>query len=64
MCEANAYLLAADHEAGQLIMENVFRMQPEGDKLLLENIFGEQKLITADIARISLVEHRIYLHPR
>jgi predicted RNA-binding protein len=63
MCEANAYLLAADRGAGDLVMENVYRLQPEGDKLLLENIFGEQKLIAADIDRISLIEHRIYLKP-
>ena len=59
MCEANAYIKRDGHET--LVMEGVFVLKPEGDKILLENIFGEQKLIDAKISQISLMEHKIIL---
>ena len=57
MCEVNAYIKRNDHET--LVMEGVFVVKPEGDKVLLENIFGEQKLVDAQISQISLMEHKI-----
>ncbi len=57
MCEINAYIKRDGHET--LIMEGVFVVKPEGDKVLLENIFGEQKLVDAQISQISLMEHKI-----
>ena len=57
MCEINAYIKRDSHET--LIMEGVFVVKPEGDKVLLANIFGEQKLIDAQISQISLMEHKI-----
>ena len=59
MCEVNAYIKRDGHET--LVMEGVFVLKPEGDKILLENIFGEQKLIDAKISQISLMEHKIIL---
>ena len=57
MCEANAYIKRDGHET--LLMEGVFIVKPEGKKVVLENIFGEQKLIDAEISQISLMEHKI-----
>ncbi len=57
MCEVNAYIKRDGHET--LVMEGVFVVKPEGDKVLLENIFGEQKLVDAQISQISLMEHKI-----
>lgn len=59
MCEANAYLIEGDDK--NLIMEAVDTIEPEGDKLLLCNIFGEQKILRASIHSLSLVDHKIYL---
>ena len=59
MCEANAYIKREGREV--LVMEGVFVVRPEGDKVLLENIFGEQKLVEAEIGQISLMEHKIIL---
>ena len=59
MCEANAYVKRDGRET--LVMEGVFVLKPEGNKILLENIFGEQKLIDAKISQISLMEHKIIL---
>ncbi len=63
MCEANAYLRREDGRE-ELLLENVFRLRPEGQRLLLENIFGEQLLLDAELARASLMEHRLVLQPR
>lgn len=63
MCEANAYLKKSGEES-LMVMENVYNLKPEGGKLLLENIFGEQKLIDAEIYHISLMEHKIILQPK
>ena len=57
MCEVNAYIKRDGHET--LVMEGVFVVKPEGDKVLLENIFGEQKLVDSQISQISLMEHKI-----
>ncbi|HDS16324.1 MAG TPA: CooT family nickel-binding protein [Proteobacteria bacterium] len=61
MCEANAYLEQDGRE--NLVMEGVYILKPEGGKILLENIFGEQKLVDAALRRISLMEHKIILVP-
>ncbi len=57
MCEMNAYIKRSDQEI--LVMEGVFVVKPEAGKVLLENIFGEQKLVDAKISQISLMEHKI-----
>jgi predicted RNA-binding protein len=59
MCEANAYLIEENNE--KLVMEAVDTIEPEGDGLILNNIFGEQKLLKARIHSLALVEHKIYL---
>ncbi|SHK76872.1 CooT family nickel-binding protein [Desulforamulus aeronauticus] len=59
MCEANAYIRSGQQE--ELILENVDRIIPVGDGLLLEDIFGHRKHIKARIQELSLVDHKIYL---
>ena len=59
MCEANVYIKRNGNET--LVMEGVFVVKPEKGKVLLENLFGEQKLIDARISQISLMEHKIIL---
>ncbi len=61
MCEASAYLVKDGKE--ELFLEAVDILEPEGDKLRLVNIFGEQKIIKAKIKRMSLVNHKIILEP-
>lgn len=60
MCEAKVYLRKDDQE--QMIMENVVRMQPDGDRYLLVNLLGEQKLVDGAIERIDFLQHAIYLN--
>jgi len=61
MCEANAYIEQGGREV--LVMEGVFVVKtesgPRGERVVLENIFGEQRVIEAELSRISLMEHKI-----
>ncbi len=61
MCEANAYIEQDGHEV--LVMEGVFVVKtdtgPQGERVILENIFGDQCVIEAELSRVSLMEHKI-----
>lgn len=59
MCEAAVFL---DKE-GELekVMDDVVEVKPEEDKLLLVDVFGEQRLVSARISRVELMDHRIIL---
>jgi predicted RNA-binding protein len=62
MCEANAYILKDGKEI--LYLENVDLLIPEGEKIYLRNLFGEQKTLDGYIKEISLLRHRIILEER
>ncbi len=59
MCEAHAYLHKDDQD--ELFMENVDSVLPNEDGLVLENIFGQRKIIKARIKELALVDHKIIL---
>jgi len=59
MCEANAFLVKEGKE--ELILEAVDRVENEGDRITIENIFGEQKVVIGRIRSMSLVNHRIVI---
>ena len=59
MCEANAYLIKDDEE--ELFMENIDILRPEGEKVYIRDIFGEQRWVRAHIKEMNLVQHRIVL---
>lgn len=61
MCEANAYLRRGEQE--ELVLENVDRVVPQEDGILLEDIFGKRKVVKAKIKEMALVDHRIVLEP-
>ncbi len=60
MCEANAYLERPQEEA-ELLLENVDRVIPQENGVLLEDIFGKRKLVRARIKEMILVDHKIIL---
>jgi len=59
MCEAAVFL----DKGGDLkkVMDDVVEVRPEGDKLLLVDVFGEQKLVSARLKEVELMDHRIIL---
>jgi predicted RNA-binding protein len=60
MCEANVYLIDEKGEE-KLLLDAVDKIIPEEESLVLENIFGQRKIIKARIKEMQLVEHRIVL---
>ncbi|GEA16133.1 MAG: hypothetical protein PWR22_1053 [Moorella sp. (in: firmicutes)] len=60
MCEANAYLLKEGGEE-ELVFENVDRIVPREDGILMEDIFGKKKILRARIKEMALVDHKIFL---
>jgi predicted RNA-binding protein len=59
MCEA-AVFLDRDGEL-EKVMDDVVEVKPEGNKLLLVDVFGEQKLVSARLKEVELMDHRIIL---
>jgi predicted RNA-binding protein len=59
MCEAHAYLLAETGE--ERIMENVVRVRPEGEEVVLTDLFGDQVRVQGRILEIALVDRRIVI---
>ncbi|ADG82092.1 RNA-binding protein [Thermincola ferriacetica] len=59
MCEANAYIRTRDNE--ELLLSSVDKVIPNGDELLLENIFGQRKIIKGKIVEMALVDHKIII---
>jgi predicted RNA-binding protein len=59
MCEVNAYIIKDGKE--ELYLENVNVAKSEQGKVLLRNLFGEQKEFDGIIREFSLPGHRILL---
>ncbi len=59
MCEASAYVIQDGKET--LILENVDELHKEGDTIKMTNLFGDQKVLEAQIKMISFVDNKIIL---
>ena len=59
MCEATAYLLKDGRE--ELILKDVDVIEPDGDSVRIVNIFGEQKVLKAEIHSLNLINHKVLL---
>ncbi len=60
MCEAKVYIEKKDGKLEEC-MENVITIKPEGEKLHLVDLFGEQKFVNADFKEIKLLDHQVIL---
>lgn len=59
MCEANVYI--SDNYKEELLLEEVNRIIPDGDFLIIEDIFGERKIVKGKIKEIILLDHKIII---
>ncbi len=59
MCEAMVYV-ERDGELEEL-MEDVVDLRLEEGKILLTGVFGDQKLVSARIKEVKLLDHKIIL---
>jgi predicted RNA-binding protein len=62
MCEAAAFIVRNGKE--ELILESVDLLEPDNGNIRLVNIFGEQKILSARIKQLSLVNHKIILEEK
>jgi predicted RNA-binding protein len=62
MCEAAAFMIRDGKE--ELILDSVDLLEPDNGNIRLVNIFGEQKIISAKIKQLSLVNHKIILEEK
>lgn len=59
MCELTVYLLENGRE--EKVMEDVATITPDGDRLVLTDLLGQQKIVEAKIKDLKLLEHKVYL---
>ena len=57
MCQSNVY--AIDSGRQELLLEEVVRLEIEGDEVTIEPLFGEPFSLAARIKEIDLMKHRI-----
>jgi len=62
VCETNVFIEKDGKQ--EILMKDVISITPAGDKLLLVDLFGEQKQIKAEFKELKLLEHMIVLSPR
>ena len=62
MCASNVYVVRGEDE--QLLMKDVAEIRVEGDKLILTGLLGEKKEIEAELVRLDLEGHAIYIRER
>ncbi len=59
MCEATAYLIHDGKE--ELVLENVDKLHAQGHTITIINLFGDQRILEAQIKMISFVDNKIVL---
>ena len=62
MCQSTAYILKDGEE--EEVMADIATIIPEGNKLRLISLFGEEKEVEASIEQINLLGHKILLRPQ
>jgi len=62
MCETNV-VIERDGEQ-EIFMKDVISITPIGDKLLLVDLFGEQKQVKAEFKELKLLDHMVILTPK
>lgn len=59
MCESRAYLLRDGAE--ELLLDDVEFISFDGEKVLVRNILGEEKIVEAHVKEIDFVDHKATL---
>lgn len=62
MCEAKVVIRRINEE--EEFMDSVVAIRNEGSQLLIVDLFGEQRRISADIKEVRLIEHKVVLEER
>lgn len=62
MCDTNVFLWQGDKE--EMLLREVTKVKRREGKLYLSNLFGEEKVLEAEIEEVDLLGHRILLRMR
>lgn len=65
MCLAKAYLRSStDEPDGRLLMENVTRVEVDGDRVHLASLLGDTEDLNARIMSVNFADARLVLESR
>lgn len=59
MCESQAVKIVGGKE--KIVMDNVARLTPKGDSVIMEGLFGDRLEIKGTVEKIDFVGHKIYI---
>jgi len=59
MCESHAYVVRNGEE--EKILDDVTFLKPEGDQIVLRNLFGDEVTVKGKIEEIQFMDHKILL---
>ncbi len=59
MCESHAYVIRDGEE--EKILDDVIFLKPEGDRVVLRNLFGDEVKVKGKIEEIQFMDHKILL---
>ena len=62
MCEVRVFKKEKDEEI--LLLRDVYLIEEEADGLRFETIFGEQKVLDAEIDSVSLSENKVVIRDK
>ena len=57
MCQSSIYVIDSGRQ--ELLLDEVARVEIEGNEVIMEPLFGERISLTARIKEIDLMKHRI-----
>ncbi|MCC3669280.1 CooT family nickel-binding protein [Terrisporobacter mayombei] len=60
MCESSAFIMGKNNELIK-IMDYIVNINPDGNKVYLTDLFGNQKIIDGAIKEMRLIDHKIIL---
>jgi predicted RNA-binding protein len=59
MCEARVYLGNGSEE--KEIMQDVVRVEPDGDTMVCVSLLGERKLVRGTLRKVDFLKHTVHL---
>jgi predicted RNA-binding protein len=59
MCDTNVFICQGGKE--EMLMQEVTKVKRKEGKLYLSNLFGEERVLEAEIEEIDLLGHKILL---
>jgi predicted RNA-binding protein len=60
MCLAKAY---SGKDAEEVILQDVTRIQIDGDRIRMEDMFGEEKIVMGSVLEVDFEKSRVILKP-